>query len=318
MSMKPQRTVVVLAVLVGVLAVVAAATGLFWQGQGERFMFTPPRGPAVELDGHGLYRYDTVFKAAIFRGTDAVTLFAAVPLLTFATLLYRRGTPRGALVLAGTLLFFVYNSASLALGAAYNALFLVYVAYVSASFFAFVLVFTSIDRDRLATHIRPGLPRRGIAIFLFLTGMVVFVWLIDIVGALLRGDVIEGLATYTTEVTYVLDLGLIVPAALLAGVLLLRRAPLGYPLAAVMLMLNALIGLVVIGQTVAHRFAGVPLTVGQFIAYVGSFVAMSLFATFFIVTLLRHVSDTPVTDSGRHESVRNVSGTRPPALGQPR
>lgn len=79
----------------------------------------------------------------------------------------------------------------------------------------------------------------------------------DIVGALFRGQAPETLGSYTTMVTYVLDLGIIVPVAFLSGGLLLRRAPLGYLLAAPMLILSALIGIVVIAQTISQVLAGI-------------------------------------------------------------
>jgi hypothetical protein len=41
--------------------------------------------------------------------------------------LYRRGSLRGRLLLIGILTYFLYVYASIAFGAAYNALFLVYV-----------------------------------------------------------------------------------------------------------------------------------------------------------------------------------------------
>ena len=49
-------------------------------------------------------------------------------------------------------------------------------------------------------------------------------------------------ASYTTVVTYVVDLGIIAPALILAGVLLLRRASLGYLLASTILVFTVTLG----------------------------------------------------------------------------
>jgi len=75
--MKISKAVVQLTLLVAVLALVAAGTGLFWHCEGEPFLFTTLRGDIVEIYGQGLYLYDTAFKVTILKGTDAVTFSAA-------------------------------------------------------------------------------------------------------------------------------------------------------------------------------------------------------------------------------------------------
>lgn len=78
--------------------------------------------------------------------------------------------------------------------------------------------------------------------------------------------------------TYLLDPGLIAPSAFMASYLLFRSRPLGYLLATILMILNALVGVMVIGQTVMQTQAGISLSPGQLIAYVGSLTVMGLFA----------------------------------------
>ena len=78
--------------------------------------------------GAGIYRYDSLFSGAGNRGTDIVTLVIALPLLALSVLGYRRGSLRWQLVLTGALAYFLYVSASVAVGAAFNPAFLVYVS----------------------------------------------------------------------------------------------------------------------------------------------------------------------------------------------
>ena len=298
---QPSRTVIWLAWLIAVLALLAAGVGLFWQDGGRPFAFTTLHGQTIQMSGQGLYRYDTFFKAPINRGTDAATLLVGLPLLVLATLSYRHGSLRSRVLLTGVLAYFLYNSASLAFGVAYNALFLVYIAYFSASLFAFVLAFTSIDLGSLAAHISPRLPHRGIAAFVFVAGLTVFVWLIDIVNGLANGQAPPGLASYTTEVTSVLDLAIIAPAAFLTSALLLRRAPLGYLLACVLLILLAIIGMVVVAQTVAQTLAGITLSIGEYVGKVGTFVVMSLIAIWLTALLFRGISNTALVQAPEME-----------------
>ena len=126
-SMKSSRIVICLSWLIAVLAFVAAGIGLFYQDGGNSFSFTTLHGQSVQIYGQGLYRYDIPIIAVGYRAADAVTLVLALPLLIISLLLYRRGQFRGGLLLTGVLAYFLYTYGSMAFGAAYNPLFLVYV-----------------------------------------------------------------------------------------------------------------------------------------------------------------------------------------------
>ncbi|RPI26510.1 MAG: hypothetical protein EHM70_18955 [Chloroflexota bacterium] len=289
--MKTSKTVVSLSFLIAILAAISSSTGLFWQSEGSPFAFTTLHGQTVQMYGQGLYRFDTFFKAPIFLGTDAIMLFMGVPLLLLSIFLYRGGSLRGGLLLVGLLTCFLYYSASMAFGAAYNRLFLLYVATFSASFFAFVLALTSIDLESLPGRISPRMPHRGIAVFMFVAALSPLVWLVEAINALITGVVPAGLASYTTDITTVIDVGLIVPASILAGVLVLRRSAFGYPLAALLLTLLSLIGMVVVGQTVAQTMTGVELTGLEFALYVIPFVTLSLVAIGLVISIFGNISE---------------------------
>ena len=172
--MKNLKALIRLTLLTALFAGVQAGAGLFWHTDGSSFPFTTLRGETVQIAGQGIYALDTYFKAPIFRGTDAVTLFVALPLLLIAGLLTARGALRGRILLTGVLAYLLYNAGSVALGVTYNKLFLVYVAYFSASLFAFILAFTSIDRQELAARVTPGAPLRGMATLMFVSALGLF------------------------------------------------------------------------------------------------------------------------------------------------
>ncbi|HET9914779.1 MAG TPA: hypothetical protein VFQ13_23005 [Anaerolineales bacterium] len=290
--MKLSKTVIFLSCLVALLGSVYAGVGLFWQDGGSSSTFTTLHGTTVEIYGQGLYCNDSAFKAPILRGTDAVTLFVCVPVLLIAILLYRRGSLRGGLLLTGMLAYFLYNSASLAFGAAYNNLLLVYIVSFSASLFGVSLSFTSIDLKTLAAQTSAKFPHKGIAIFLFFAGLSLTVWLLDIVSALATGTVPPNLGPYTTEATYVIDLGIIFPIAFLAGILIWRRNPLGTLLASILIIVNVSIGLVVVSQSIMQALGGIILTPAEYAAYVAPFVTLSLIATWLAILLFRNISNT--------------------------
>lgn len=292
--MRISNALIYLSWLVAGLALPAAGAGLLWPGIAEPMAFTTVRGETVTLFGRDPYRYDSLLIGAGFRGADAVVLFLAIPLLGYAVARYRQGSLRGGFLLLGTLGFFLYNYASMAVGAAFNQLFLLYIALFAASLFAFILAFTVIDLEKLPAHVAPGMPHRGLAIFMFVTALVfVVVWLgLGILLPLSQNLPPAELDAYTTVITHVLDLAILLPAAIIAGVLLLRRDPLAYPLAFAMLLLAIfVVGASVPAATVSQFLAGYAFGLGEFIAFVGAFVVLGIIALWLAVVFLRNIRE---------------------------
>lgn len=293
-TMRVSSTITWLSALIAVLALVAAGSGLFWQGEGDTFTFTTLRGETVEMYGRGLYRYDTLFTGAGNRGTDAITLLLGIPFLLLSLRLYRRGSLRGGLLLAGVIAYFLYVYASLALSAAYNNLFLVYIVLFSASLFALLLAFASVNLQALPAHFSPRLPRLSVAVFMFASGLVTFVvWLGPLLSALLQDEPPHLLGSYTTKVTDVLDLGIITPATFAAGLLILRRAALGYLVALALLVLEVSLAPLIAAQTISQVSAGVSFSTGEIVGPMAGFVVLALLAIRFIVALLRNIAEAP-------------------------
>jgi len=288
---------------VAALATVAAAAGLLTGGGTGPAPFVTVRGETVELYGQGLYRYDTLFAGAGQRGTDAVVLLLGVPLLLRAALRYRRGSSRAGLLLLGTLVFFLYVYGSAALGTvAYNRLFPVYVALFSASLFAVARLLATVDRTELSDRCDTG-PRRGVGVFLLLSGAVTaLVWGVPMVAAAVTGVPTDRLDSYTTDVTYALDLAIITPAALLAGALILRRKATGHLLALSLLVLEAMLAPLIIAQTVSQLAAGVTFTPAEVVGPMVGFVVIAGAALWFLIGLLRAPDTAPTGHAGAHQA----------------
>lgn len=280
--------------LIGFLALVASGAGLFWQGGSGPFPFTTLRGQTVEIFGRGIYQNDTVFFAAGFKGADAIVLFVGLPLLAIAFRLYRGGSLKGGFLLAGALTYFLYIGASLTFSAAFNRLFLVYTALFSASFFTLIAALSAIDVQALAGYVSPRLPHRGLALFLFVAGLGTFLlWLSELAGPILEGGAPANLEAYTTMFTHGLDSATITPAAVLAGICLLRRKPLGYLLAPPILILCILNGMNVLAATASQTQAGITFPPGVYVGMVGSWVVMGVFAVWLLVAFFRNLAELP-------------------------
>lgn len=284
------KSLKILSSVVAVLALIVSSVGFFFKDNGTAFYVNNIYGNSVKLYGNGLYAYDTYFKAPIQRGTDLVTLFIAIPLLIGITFFWKKKSIKRNLLLAGVLSDFLYYSASLAFGVSYNRLFPVYILLFSSSFFAFILSIKNIEINSFRDKILENMPRRGIAVFMIFAGLSVFVWLIEIVGAVLSGKPPIGLGTYTTEPTYVIDLGIIAPSAFTCAFLLIRNNTLGYVFAEILLVLNSFIGIIVVAQTLVQKSVGVNISIGEMIAYVGVFVVMSSIAILLNIKLLKGIS----------------------------
>ena len=265
--MKYQSSLRWLIPLIGILALIAAGIGLFYQTDGVPYPFTSLRGEEVVIYGQGIYAYETVSSAAQARANDLVVLVLGLPLLAISTWLAFRGSLRGSLLLTGTLGFFLYTYISLAFLAAFNALFLVYTALYSLCLFAFILSMMSIDLKSLPNRFAESLPRGWIAgLLFFIGGFLLLAWSGRILPPILQ-DQPPLLENATTMVIQAMDLGLILPLAILAGILLLRRSAWGYLLTSVALMKGMTMGIAVSAMGINMALNGVPEGLGILIPF---------------------------------------------------
>ncbi|MDF1499860.1 MAG: hypothetical protein P1P76_05255 [Anaerolineales bacterium] len=265
--MRYQKQLLWLIPLIFILALFAASASVFYQTSGQPYEFTSHRGETVTINGRGVYANDTVSMAAQQQGNDMVTLAVGLPLLAISTWLAFRGSLRGRLLLIGTLGFFLYTYTSMAMLTSYNALFLVYVALFTLSLYAFILSMLSFNVRELPTHFSDRLPRRWIAgLLFFVGGFLVLAWLGRIVPPLFDGT-LPALENTTTLVIQAMDLALVAPLAILAGVLLLQKNPWGYLLASVALMKGITMGLAVSSMAVNMALRGVPEELGIMVPF---------------------------------------------------
>jgi hypothetical protein len=185
----------------------------------------------------GVYR-DNALVTRGWYGNDAVTLGVALPLMMRACYLSRSGSRRAQLLWLGTLYFTFYNYAFYLFGAAFNAMFLVYVALLISSFSALIdglskLHPSGVLETRL-TGVMGYLALVGLALGTVHVGTALrYVWkgqLPDVVIA----------TAHPTNLVAALDLSLVVVPSLLAAVWMWRREPWGYVLAVLVTVKGAL------------------------------------------------------------------------------
>jgi hypothetical protein len=283
-----------LTVIIIICSIMVAAVGLFDVSDGASYSFINQYGDIVKLYGKGIYRHDSFFRAPIFRGTDFTMLFVACPLLmvAFTRDLWQR-TLKTRLLLTSVIASFMYYAVSIAFGVTYNELQLVYILLFAASFFGLIAGMISIDVKEVEKHVTYSLPYKGIYWFLIITGMALYAaWLPDIITALIAKRPLQLIENYTTEITYVLDMGIIAPACFICFYLLKHRKGLGYVLLDMLLTLCIVIGIMLPVQTIFQLYEGITIPLPALITKLGSFCVLAMFALYFKIQVAHSIADS--------------------------
>jgi hypothetical protein len=178
------------------------------------------------------YRDADWIRAAWF-GNDVVTLVVAVPLLLGGLLLVKRRSVQGLLLWLGLIGYAVYNYAFYLFGAALNAFFLIYVVALVLAAVLLILALASLDASEIADRFHRAVPAPLIGASLVFVGIgLASVWI-----ALWAAYVFAGrpmpVEPDAFRLIAALDLSLMVPALIVGGVLLWRRLPWGFVIAAI-------------------------------------------------------------------------------------
>ncbi len=170
---------------------------------------------------------------------DFTDLVVVVPTLITSALLAKRGSQRARLIWLGALSYLVYSFVIYAFGVQHNALFLVYIAALGCSLWALIGGMVTTDWRAIAVRFASRTPAKVVSIFLIvLAALFYLLWFSDEVPALLSGGVpasIKDMGLPTNPV-HVLDMAMLLPTMILAGVWLWRQQAIGYGLATMMLV----------------------------------------------------------------------------------
>lgn len=245
-------------------------------------------GHTVKIFGYGIYANDSYFKAPISIGTDFCILFVLVPLFLYTYLQYqKRADMVSEMKLISVYAVVFYYAASIAFGVTYNQIFLVYVLLFTSSLFGMFSHTRNIQVRQTITV------TRGLGVFLVIAGVALIVaWLPDIVSAMLEGGTLSLIGVYTTEITYVLDMGMISPLCFVCLYLLKKNDGLGVILLAVLLKLCIIVGIMIIPQSICQAISGVELPLPALLTKALSFVALGGFAFYFNHRMYQEITDS--------------------------
>jgi hypothetical protein len=206
----------------------------------------------------GLYR-DNLWTTSQFRGADFIRLFVAVPLFAGALYFVTQGSLRALLVWLGFLWLAVYDYAFYLFAAAFNELFLIYVAIFGLSIAALIWALPQIDVQAIRNRFTDSVPARLISGYMaFWVLMLGALWVGMSIAFLLTGNIPQSVidSGHPTAIVFALDLAVLLPAVALAAIWLWRREPWGYVLAVMVNVKGATYALALISMGVFMERAG--------------------------------------------------------------
>lgn len=271
-------------ILIILLTLVVTTCGVCSFNTVQSYEVVNQYGENIRMWGTGIYSHDSYFKAPIFIGSDFTILIFIVPLtiITFLKTNYKQSVECLIRSFSVSSLL-LYYAASLAFGVTYNNLHLVYIALFSVCFFNVSLMFTKlhtigIQQSKVCSYYFT----RGMKAFLLIAGTSLFVaWLPDIILSIREGTSLDLIEVYTTEITYVLDMGIISPLMFLTYFLIKQENFIGYILLRMIFKLCMCVGIMLPIQSVFQLLAGISIPLSALITKVFIFVMLAVFATVF-------------------------------------
>ena len=105
----------------------------------------------------------------------------------------------------------------------------------------------------------------------------------------MNGRSLSLIEVYTTEITYVLDMGVISPLIFICLFLLKKKDGLGDILLAIILKICEVIGVMLPIQTLFQTMAGIKIPIPALVTKLGIFVVLATFAAYFNIKLYKNI-----------------------------
>lgn len=274
----------VLNILIILLLLIITIISICSFNTSHSYEFVNQYGDSIQMWGAGIYAHDSYFKAPIFIGSDVTILLFVVPLsiVTFLRV-WKEQSVENYICSFGIASLLLYYSASLAFGVTYNSLHLVYITLFGVCLFSVCMLIAKlhtigIKQEKVCNYHFT----KGMKVFLIVAGISLFVaWLPDIIMSITSGTSLELIEVYTTEITYVLDMGIISPLMFITYYLIRHEDFIGYVLLRMIFKVCMCIGIMLPIQTIFQLLAGISIPIPALITKMFIFVIMALFATYF-------------------------------------
>jgi len=186
----------------------------------------------------GFYAKETMNWQVQSVGQDWVNLFIVVPSLILSAFFSYRKSKIAGLLWAGVVTYIFYTFIIYCFAVHFNRLFPLYCLILGLSFYSLLWFSYSQARHPAIYVMSNNIVSRITGIyFLILSLIFYFLWLSEIIPAMIKGTVPASLHStgLLTNPVHVLDLSILLPGIFIIGLLVLRRNRAGFPFSVIML-----------------------------------------------------------------------------------
>ena len=262
-------------IIIILLLIIVSLCGVLSLDFSNAYSYINQYGDEVKLFGSGIYKDDSYFKAPIFIGSDLCVLFFLVPLFLISLIRdLRASIANTQLRLVSIEAISLYYAVSLCIGVKYNRIFVIYVILFSLLFFTLIKRMRDLNKFNFSFEMK-----KSDAVFLIFSGISLCVaWWPDIIPTIINGTSLSLIENYTTEPTYVLDLGIISPLCFIALILMRKKDSFGVVLYAILLQSIIVVAVMMITQSALQFASGAEIPLPALISKSIIFVILGLFA----------------------------------------
>lgn len=284
--MRNKKLVIILVIIILICSAICAWTGVSSNDGTGAYSYTSIHGEDVVIYGTGIYKNESLSMASQVISQDYVILIFGIPLLLLSAFFAAKSL-KGLFMLAGTLAFFLYTYMSYSFTAMYNNLFLVYLLLMFCSLTAFIITCINISSYELKNcfHENPKLKFSGM--FMLIMGTLVgAMWLSRIIPPLLAGTVPESVEHYTTLIIQAMDIGIVIPTMIIAGILTIKKNAVGYFFTALLSVKTLTLLISISAMVVGMAINGVSASIVEIIAF-GTFTLIAIFNIVFVIKSIK-------------------------------
>ena len=188
---------------------------------------------------HNFYFHETPNWQLQSIGQDMIDLYVIVPVLVLSSWFAWRRNTKGILVWAGTNLHLIYTFCIFCFDVHFNQLFIFYCFNLGLSFYSMMYFIHLQKKESLRISLPGNLLIRITGIYFILISVIFYtLWLSEIVPAVVNNTIPESLTEVglPTNPVHVIDLSVLLPGLLIAGILLIRKRAAGFILAPILLV----------------------------------------------------------------------------------
>jgi hypothetical protein len=262
-------------IMIILLLITVSLCGVLSLDFSNAYSYINQYGDEVKLFGSGIYKDDSYFKAPIFIGSDLCVLFFLVPLFLISLIRdLRASIANTQLRLVSIEAISLYYAVSLCIGVKYNRIFVIYVILFSLLFFTLIKRMRDLSANNYSYEMK-----KSDAAFLIFSGIsLCLAWWPDIIPTIINGTSLSLIENYTTEPTYVLDLGIISPLCFISLFLLKKKDSFGLVLYAILLQSIIVVAVMMITQSAVQFASGAEIPLPALVSKSIIFVILGLFA----------------------------------------